>query len=119
MCDPFLAGIYARKLELTGFDVEVTEDFVDGLKLAMKIKPAVIIFEIDCVADPLEAIREIRSSPILNDSRLLIVGDRTDKQLLRDLKRETDGYLLFGHFVPEEIVNKINNLYQTYGKAIK
>jgi DNA-binding response OmpR family regulator len=117
MCDPYLAGIYGRKLELAGMDVEISEEFEDGYKRAMKIKPAVVILEVDCVTDPIQAIERFKSSPILQNCKIIIVGHRTEREFIKAIKEFADAYLIFGHFVPEEIISKINKLHQQYGKA--
>lgn len=119
MCDPYLAGIYARKLEVNGMDVYVTEEFEDGVKKALRVKPAVIVLEIDCVADPAEAIAKIRSSPILQDVKILIVGHHTHYDMIKLIKEKADAYLIFGHFVPSEVIEKINKFHKQYGQAIK
>lgn len=110
MCDPYLAGIYGRKFELEGFDVYIDESVDEALRDASRYRPNALLYDIHCTPDPEEVVRQMRSHAVLSNSKILLLGSVTDWDRVQELAELADGYLIFGHFVPSDAVNKVKQL---------
>ncbi|MFH1631454.1 MAG: response regulator [bacterium] len=110
-CDPYLAGIYGRKFELDGWEVEVAESLSEGERKAVKIRPSIILLDADCAADISEEVRKLRSMPTILNSKIVILAEMGDRsEIERSLQAGASEYLLVGHFVPQEAVSKMKKL---------
>ena len=111
MCDPYLAGIYGRKFELAGWQTSVAEEVVDGERQAAKVPPAILLLDIDCVADPVDEVKRLRSLPTLIRTKIVLLAQDADRPLIESVLRAgADDMLLLGHFVPQETVDKMQRL---------
>lgn len=110
-CDTFLAGVYARKFERDGWDVEVTEQVHDAELRAVQMRPSVLLFEADCTPDVAAEVRRLRGLPTLHKTPIVILADRAHMHDVHAaLKAGANDYLLVGHFVPAEAVSKMKKL---------
>lgn len=110
-CDAYLAGIYGRKFERDGWDLEVVESVQEGEHRAVQMRPAVFLFEADCVADAAREVRRLKALPTLLKTHIVILADQAHMHGIRDaLAAGASDYLLTGHFVPEEAVAKMRRL---------
>lgn len=110
-CDSYLAGIYGRKFELDGWEVDIAETLAEGEKKATKIRPAVILLDADCAVHISEEVKRIKRLPTMLKTKIAILasfGDREEIQ--RSFEAGADSYLLLGHFVPQEVVKKMRKL---------
>lgn len=110
MCDPYLAGIYGRKFEEEGFVVHINESVDEAMRDASRHRPQAVLYDIHCTVDPAEVIRQMRAHTVLSKAKILLVGSVTDWDRVQELTSLADGYLIFGHFVPREAVNKVKHL---------
>jgi|SaaInlStandDraft_7_1057024.scaffolds.fasta_scaffold168848_1 DNA-binding response OmpR family regulator len=111
LCDPYLAGIYGRKFERDGWDVDIAEEVQDGERRAAKSPPAIVMLEIDCVADVVAEVKRLRSLPTLIRTKLVLLAKEADRELIEDaMAVGADSFLLLGHFVPLEAVTKMRAL---------
>lgn len=110
-CDYFLAGIYGRKLERDGWDVEVVEDVKAAEHRAVLLRPTVLMMESDCVADVAAEVRRLKALPTLLKTHIVILAHHaTHDTVTRALNAGADDYLLVGHFVPMEAAAKLKRL---------
>lgn len=110
-CDPFLAGIYARKFERDGWEVEVAEDLKEAERKSAKMKPAIILLDDGCTADMASEIRRFKSFPTIQRSKLVVLADFGDREKISAaLQAGATDYLIYGHFVPQEAVQKMRKL---------
>lgn len=110
-CDMFLAGVYSRKFEREGWDVEVMENVRDAELRAVQMRPSVLLFEADCVVDAAAEVKRLRGLPTLHKTPIVILADRAHaKDVHGALKAGANDYLLIGHFVPAEAVSKMKKL---------
>lgn len=110
--DAFLAGIYARKLELAGYDVSLATNGEDGLRLAAKDLPALVLLDLVLPkVDGFEVLTKIkedaatRSIPVIILSNL---GQREDVE--RCMAIGAAGYVIKAHALPDETVAKVKEL---------
>lgn len=110
-CDNYLAGIYGRKFELDGWDVEIAENIEDGERRATKMRPSVLMLDADCTTDAAAEIARLRAMPTLQKTRLVILAAKGDRAHIQKARNAgADDYLILGHFVPQEAVQKMKKL---------
>lgn len=110
-CDPYLAGIYGRKFERDGWGVEIAETLDEGEKKAVKQRPAVLLLDDGCVADVAAEIKRLKSLPTLQKTEIIVLAAQGDREEIeRALKAGARDYLILGHFVPQEAVQKLRKL---------
>ncbi len=110
--DTFLAGIYARKFEATGWKVYVAETLSEGEKIRAKRKLSALVLEPDIDEDATEAlIKTIRSQTDTPYLPIAILSSLFERPEIERMKRAgADAYLIKGHFVPSEAVRKVRGL---------
>lgn len=110
-CDAYLAGIYARKFERDGWAVTVAETLDDGEKKASKLRPAIILLDAACTIDVAKEIERLRSMPTLMRTKFVVLAQAGERgQISAAREAGASGYLIFGHFVPQEAVQKMRKL---------
>lgn len=111
LCDPYLAGIYGRKFEQDGWDVDIAQGVDEGEKQAAKAPPHILMLEVDCVGDTVAEVKRLRSLPTLIRTKLVLLAREADRALIDDtLAVGVDSFLLLGQFVPQEAVAKMRDL---------
>ncbi len=113
-CDPYLAGIYARKFEKDGWVTEVVENLEEGERKSSKMRPDIILLDNGCTVDVSAEVKRIKALPTILKSKIVILtkaGDREEIERVR--KAGASDYLIFGHFVPQEAVQKMRKLLQS------
>ncbi len=110
--DAFLSGIYATKLELEGFEVASARDGEEGLKAAMKEKPALILLDVLMPKlDGFEVLKRLKADAETKDIPVIMLTNLGQKEDIE--KGLADGavdYLIKAHFVPAEAVEKIKKV---------
>ncbi len=110
--DAFLAGIYASKFEAAGFSVVLAADGEEGLKLAEKELPTVILLDVLLPKkDGFEVLAGVKSNPATREIPVLLLtnlGQREDVE--RGLKLGAADYLIKAHFMPHETVDKVKRV---------
>lgn len=110
-CDPYLAGIYARKFEREGWEVEVLESIKEAEQKSSKIRPSIILLDDGCSADIALEVEKFRSFPTLQKTKIVVISKTGDmKKIARARSAGASDYLIFGHFVPQEAVQKMKKL---------
>ena len=114
VCDPYLAGIYARKFEKDGWDVNVQETLEDGERKSVKMRPDVILLDAACLADISAEVKRLRALPTLQKTKIVILAMQGDMEEVRHAREAgANEYLIFGHFVPQEAVQKMRKLIES------
>lgn len=107
-----MASIYAQKLELEGFDVSLATNGEDGLKLAAKDGPALILLDLIMPKmNGFQALEELKKNSETRDIPVLILtnlGQREDVE--RCLAQGAAGYVIKAHSLPHETVMKVKEL---------
>lgn len=110
--DAFLAGMYVTKLNLEGFDVEVADDGEQGFKLALEVKPRIILLDIILPKmSGFDVLKDLKKDPKTKDIPVILLtnlGQREDVK--KGLELGAVDYLIKAHFMPSEVVEKIKKL---------
>jgi DNA-binding response OmpR family regulator len=110
-CDPYLAGIYGRKFELDGWEVAITENLNEGEKVAPKIRPNIILLDDECSMSIAGEVRRLKNLPTLLKSKIVVLSQAGNREEIHEaLAAGAADYLLIGHFVPQEAVQKMRRL---------
>lgn len=115
--DVFLSGIYATKLELEGFEVDMAHDGEEGLKAAAKSKPDIILLDVLMPKlDGFETLKRLKADADLKDVPVIMLTNLGQKEdVEKGLHEGAEDYLIKAHFVPSEAVEKIRAVLK--GKA--
>jgi len=87
--DRFYANIYKTKLAKEGYEVVVTGDGVQALKVAREKKPALIILDLIMpVKDGFETLKELKADAVLKSVKVVVLsnlGQEEDIEKAKDL----------------------------------
>ena len=110
--DGFLASIYAQKLELDGFEVAFATNGEDGLKLAQKDKPDLVLLDLLMPQmDGFEVLEKLKADPATSAIKVLVLSNLGQKEdVERCLKLGAVGYIIKAHSLPEETVKRIREI---------
>lgn len=110
--DSFLAGIYATKLDIEGFDVVSAKDGEEGLKALEKGLPDLILLDVLMPKlDGFETLKRIKQIPGAKDIPVIMLTNLGQKEdIEKGLEQGAIDYLIKAHFVPAEAVDKIKKV---------
>ena len=119
--DAYLAGIYARKLELEQCQVRVAETLEEAWKQFKKKKPNAVVIDPSIANESgfefIGELRKLRGCKLLPIVAITELGDRKSVQL--GLSKGANDYLIKGHFVPTEAAKKIERIAYARAKRTK
>jgi len=110
--DAFLSGIYATKLDIEGFEVITARDGEEGVKVAMKELPDLILMDVLMPKmDGFEALKQIKDDPTTKHIPVIMLTNLGQKEdVEKGLEIGAVDYLIKAHFVPAEAVDKIKKV---------
>jgi len=110
--DGFLASIYAQKLELEGYEVAFATNGEDGLKLAQKDHPDLVLLDLLMPKmDGFEVLEKLKADAATRDIKVLVLSNLGQKEdVERCLKLGAVGYVIKAHSLPEETVKRIKEI---------
>lgn len=110
--DGFLASIYAQKLELEEYEVTLATNGEDGLKLAQKDHPDLILMDLLMPKmDGFEMLEKLKGDAGLKDIPVLVLTNLGQKEdVERCLKLGAAGYIIKAHSLPHETVKRIKEI---------
>ena len=110
-CDPYLAGIYARKFERDGWETHVFETILEAEQKSSKIRPLAILLDDGCSADIAKDVEKFKTFPTLQKTKMIVLSQNGSMERIEKARKAgADYYLIFGHFVPQEAVQKIRKM---------
>ena len=110
--DSFLAGMYNTKLGMEGFNVLFAEDGEKGLEMIKKEKPDLVILDIILPKkDGFEVLAELKADRDLQKIPVVLLTNLGRKEEVdKGLALGAIDYLIKAHFVPSEVISRINNI---------
>lgn len=112
--DSFLAGIYAKKFETEGFDVSFAANGDDGMRLALKDHPSLVLLDLRLQPekmDGFEMLKQLKESADVKEIPVLVLTNLGQKEDVdRCLKLGAAGYVIKAHALPHEVVAKAKEL---------
>jgi len=109
--DAYLAGIYGRRFEAGGWHVRVAEGAEEMKKALARRIPVAILLDVETIPEALELLKNVRKNPKTAQCTLVALASIGNRSRIEQAKRAgADAYLLKGHFVPSEVVEKVERL---------
>lgn len=107
--DNFLVSALSEYLEEEKYNVYIAKDGLEGLKLSKKIKPDLILCDINMPKmDGLSMLEKIRSSDWGKKIRIIILSNYSDEEkVLKALKHSVFTYLVKSDWELDMVVKKI------------
>lgn len=107
--DDFLLQMYTTKLELEGFKVLEAMNGLQGLKVAQKEIPDLILLDLNLPElSGFEVLSQLKRDDETKGIKVLILTNYSQKEDIdRCLELGADDYLIKAHFVPSEVIAKI------------
>jgi DNA-binding response OmpR family regulator len=110
--DVFLADLYRTKFELEGFEVYVAYDGEKGLELSVKKNPDIIL--LDLILPKMNGfvvLENLKKNSKAKDIPVILLTNLSQKaDVEKGLALGAKDYLIKAHFMPSEVVTKINTL---------
>ncbi len=110
--DAFLAQIYTKAIEDASFETILAGTGEEGLKMAEREKPSLILLDILLPhMDGFEVLEQLKANPSLNSIPVLVItnmGGREDVERANSLGAA--GYLIKAHTLPKDAVRKIQSI---------
>ncbi len=110
--DDFLLQMYVTKLELEGFKVFEGTTGLQGLKLAQKEKPDLILLDLNLPElSGFEVLSQLKRDDATKNIKVLILTNYSQKENIdKCLALGADDYLIKAHFVPSEVIKKMKEV---------
>lgn len=110
--DGFLASIYAQKLEVEGFTVSFATNGEDGLKLAQKDVPDLVLLDLLMPKmNGFEVLEKMKTDKVLSSIPVLVLTNLGQKEdVERCIKLGAAGYVIKAHSLPQETVNRVKEI---------
>lgn len=110
--DKYLADIYAAKLKLEGFNVEIANDGEAGVKAVKKLMPDLILLDIMMpIMDGFSVLHAIKTDKETKDITVILLTNLdSPEDVKRGLEMGASDYMVKAHFVPSDIVDRVRNI---------
>lgn len=110
--DAFLARIYAQKFEDEGFGVHLAGTGEEGLTMALRDKPSIIVLDILLPGiDGFEVLEKLKQDPATQSIPVVVLSNLGQKE---DVDKATGlgaaGYLIKAHALPQDVLRKANEV---------
>src|SRR3989339_1029323 len=104
--------MYATKLELEGFKVLEATTGLQGLKVAQKEIPDLILLDLNLPElSGFEVLAQLKREDNTKNIKVLILTNYSQKENIdKCLELGADDYLIKAHFVPSEVIKKIKDI---------
>lgn len=118
--DKMLVELYKERLELAGYQVEVSRDGEEGLAKIHQAKPDLVLLDIMMPkVNGYEALASIKSDPSTKDIPVIILS-----ALMRDINKTkaiesgADDYIIKSEAMPVDVIKKIEAVLKKYNKSV-
>lgn len=110
--EPMLAKLYREKFEQVGFVVEVAENAHQGITLAKRIRPDIVLLDILLPEENgLYFLQRIRADRVLADLPVIIFSNYRNTIIEESAKRlGVAGYITKANFDPDEVVDQVKRV---------
>ncbi len=114
--EKILSDLYAEKFQQAGFSVILAPEAEEGLEIAKKEKPDLIILDILLPkGDGISFLQKIREEPGLSLTPVVVFSNYDDPPTKKAAFRlGVKDYLIKTNYTPREIIEKIKTILATY-----
>lgn len=106
--DSFISQMYSMKFRQTGIDFMVARDGAEGLELAKKEKPDLILLDIILPEiDGFEVLRCLKEDPLTRAIPVVMLTNLGQQEnIQKGIAMGAKDYIIKAHFTPQEVVEK-------------
>lgn len=110
--DSFLINMYSAKFEIEGYSIFVAEDGVEGLEKTQKLNPDIILLDIVMPRmNGFEVLEKLKADGVTKNIPVVILSNINQMEdISKGLSLGAEDYFIKAHFVPSEIVKKVENI---------
>ncbi|MBU0707694.1 response regulator [Patescibacteria group bacterium] len=110
--DTFLSGMYIAKLGMENFEVLLAADGKEGIDMAKKEKPDLILLDLILpVIDGYGVLEALKRSRVLSSVPVILLTNLNERENIdRAMKYNVVDYLVKAHFMPSEVIKKIKRV---------
>ena len=107
--DGFLASIYSQKLELEGYEVTFATNGEDGLKLAQKDHPDLLLLDLLMPKmDGFSVLKALKEDPKTKNAPVILLTNLgQEEDIARGKEMGSVGYLVKANITPAEVVEQV------------
>lgn len=109
-CDSRLGGIYARRFASAGFDAHDADHIDEGMRMAARLKPSLIVLDTACLNDPTDITKKITSQPVHVGTKIILLEADPSRESVKAAERYANAHFVIGHFTPQELVKRAKQL---------
>lgn len=111
--DKFLRELIARKLLDEGYEVSEAVDGNEGIKKVKETKPNLVLLDLILPGiDGFAVLSQMKDDPVLASIPVIILSNLGQKEdVEKGLKLGAVDYLIKAHFAPDEIIEKIEKVF--------
>ncbi len=116
--DPPIRQMYAMKLKAEGFDVTEATDGAEGLKLAEKFKPDLILLDLRMpVMSGQEMLKSLRETDWGEHILVIVLTNVSQSEASMDLKLlRVEQYIVKAHSTPKQVADVVAETLSRYNK---
>ncbi len=118
--DKMLIDMYKERLELAGYQVEISRDGEEGLAKVHQVKPDIVLLDIMMPkVNGYETLASIKSDPATKDIPVIILS-----ALMRDVNKSkaveagADDYIIKSEAMPVDVIKKVEAVLKKYNKSV-
>lgn len=110
--DLFLVSMYSTKFEMLNYEVVSATNGEDGLKKAKECAPHIILLDILLPAmNGFDVLQKLKSESSTKEIPVILLTNLNQKdELDKGRKLGADDYLIKAHYLPSEVVDKIEEV---------
>lgn len=118
--DIFLMNMYSTKFEIDGYEVFAADNGLDGLELAKEKQPHIILLDIMMPEmNGFEVLEKLKADPTTVKIPVIILTNINQQDdIQKGLSLGAVDYFIKAHFIPSEIVGKVEKILASLGNFI-
>lgn len=107
--DSFISDMYKIKFESEGFGVKVATDGIQGLEIAQRWQPDLVLLDVVMPKmDGFTVLQNFKEKPEVRDIPVIMLTNLGQKDSVsKGLKLGAADYIIKAHFTPLEVVEKV------------
>lgn len=113
-----LARMYSKKLEIDGYDCLSATNGQDGINVAREKNPDIILCDVMMpVMDGITVLKDLKANDKTKDIPVIMLSNLSDEKYVNQaLELGAVSYLIKSKLVPADVVAKIKETLEAYGK---
>ena len=119
--EKFLSEMYKMKFIEEGFKVETANNGCDGIELAEKINPDLVLLDLVLPGmDGYEILEKLRASPKTKGIKVYILSNLGQtEEINKGFKIGADGYLIKANLTPTQLAQSVNKIFSGQKVGLK